>query len=178
MEINVYLIFTVLLFVLGGVFFVLKIKEENVFSNLFLSLEKAALPAGLIAGIIYTITTDVYIIYADGTNETKNVLWSCEIQDKNGFTQNLTGLGLSNKFIFNGTSHTLVEYPIYYGDDNYEGQTKAVLTILPGSITKTQNRPDFYFKEPDEIQVEKGIFELIYDFFAGSKYERWIVNYY
>ena len=48
---------------------------------------------------------------------------------------------------------------------------------MPGSLIKTSNNPDFYFEEPDYINVKKDIFETIYDFFVGSNEERWIIGY-
>lgn len=177
MEFNIYAILIALIIIIALILFVRRFGEDNILSNLLHSIETASLPAGLITGIIYSITTDVYIIYADGSHEEKNVLFSCEITDSNGFRKELAGLGLSNKFIYNGTSLVLVEYPAYYGDGGGNQSMEPPLFILPGITTKTSHRPDFYFEEPDKIDVEKGIFDVIYEFFAGSSEERWIIEY-
>ena len=149
--------------------------KMNIVSNLWHSVELGALPAGLIAGLIYSFTTDVYIVYADGSHEEKNVLWSCKIRDEYGNQQKISGLGLGNKFIYNGTNSNLVEYCVYYGSET--GSYQPTLTIYPGNMTETSNSPDYYFHEPESIKVDKDIFTLIYELFAGSSEERWIIDY-
>ena len=120
-------------------------------------------------------TTEVCIVYADGSHEEKNVLWSCKVKDENGNQQKISGLGLGNKFIYNGTHSNLVEYCVYYGSNT--GSDQPTLMIHPGIMTEASNSPDYYFYEPESIQVDKDIFTLIYEFFAGSSEERWIIDY-
>ena len=103
MEFNIFLIYTVLLIIFSFLLLLGKIGEGNILSSLWNSVQQAVLPAGLVAGIIYSITTDVSIIYADGSHEEKNVLFSCDVRDQNGFPQKLSGLGFSNKYIYNGS---------------------------------------------------------------------------
>ena len=175
MEINIVLIFFILLGVFGGSLLLTNLGKKNIVSNLWHSVELGALPAGLIAGLIYSFTTDVYIVYADGSHEEKNVLWSCKVKDENGNQQKISGLGLGNKFIYNGTHSNLVEYCVYYGSNT--GSDQPTLMIHPGIMTEASNSPDYYFYEPESIQVDKDIFTLIYEFFAGSSEERWIIDY-
>ena len=175
MEINIMLIFFILLAFWGVAVFLTNLGKMNIVSNLWHSVELGALPAGLIAGLIYSFTTDVYIVYADGSHEEKNVLWSCKIRDEYGNQQKISGLGLGNKFIYNGTNSNLVEYCVYYGSET--GSYQPTLTIYPGNMTETSNSPDYYFHEPESIKVDKDIFTLIYELFAGSSEERWIIDY-
>ena len=175
MEINIVLLFFILLGVFGGSLLLTNLGKKNIVSNLWHSVELGALPAGLIAGLIYSFTTDVYIVYADGSHEEKNVLWSCKIRDEYGNQQKISGLGLGNKFIYNGTHSNLVEYCVYYGSET--GSYQPTLTIYPGNMTETSNSPDYYFHEPESIKVDKDIFTLIYELFAGSSEERWIIDY-
>ena len=169
------LIFFILLAFWGVAVFLTNLGKMNIVSNLWHSVELGALPAGLIAGLIYSFTTDVYIVYADGSHEEKNVLWSCKIRDEYGNQQKISGLGLGNKFIYNGTHSNLVEYCVYYGSET--GSYQPTLTIYPGNMTETSNSPDYYFHEPESIKVDKDIFTLIYELFAGSSEERWIIDY-
>jgi len=169
------LIFFILLAFWGVAVFLTNLGKMNIVSNLWHSVELGALPAGLIAGLIYSFTTDVYIVYADGSHEEKNVLWSCKIRDEYGNQQKISGLGLGNKFIYNGTNSNLVEYCVYYGSKT--GSYQPTLTIFPGDMTETSNSPDYYFHEPESIKVDKDIFTLIYELFAGSSEERWIIDY-
>lgn len=169
------LIFFILLAFWGVAVFLTNLGKMNIVSNLWHSVELGALPAGLIAGLIYSFTTDVYIVYADGSHEEKNVLWSCKIRDEYGNQQKISGLGLGNKFIYNGTHSNLVEYCVYYGSET--GSYQPTLTIYPGDMTETSNSPDYYFHEPESIKVDKDIFTLIYELFAGSSEERWIIDY-
>lgn len=169
------LIFFILLAFWGVAVFLTNLGKMNIVSNLWHSVELGALPAGLIAGLIYSFTTDVYIVYADGSHEEKNVLWSCKIRDEYGNQQKISGLGLGNKFIYNGTNSNLVEYCVYYGSET--GSYQPTLTIYPGNMTETSNSPDYYFHEPESIKVDKDIFTLIYELFAGSSEERWIIDY-
>ena len=175
MEINIFLIFIIVLIICGGLLFLSNLGKRNIVSNLWHSVEMGVIPAAIVAGFIYFFTTDVYIVYADGSHEEKNVLWSCKIKDEYGNEQKVSGLGLRNKFIYNGTHSNLVEYCVYYGSGSSSYQ--PTLTICPGIMTKTSNSPDFYFEEPDHINVDKDIFTLIYELFAGSSEERWIINY-
>ena len=175
MEINIMLIFFILLAFWGVAVFLTNLGKMNIVSNLWHSVELGALPAGLIAGLIYSFTTDVYIVYADGSHEEKNVLWSCKIRDEYGNQQKISGLGVGNKFIYNGTNSNLVEYCVYYGSET--GSYQPTLTIYPGNMTETSNSPDYYFHEPESIKVDKDIFTLIYELFAGSSEERWIIDY-
>lgn len=169
------LIFFILLAFWGVAVFLTNLGKMNIVSNLWHSVELGTLPAGLIAGLIYSFTTDVYIVYADGSHEEKNVLWSCKIRDEYGNQQKISGLGLGNKFIYNGTHSNLVEYCVYYGSET--GSYQPTLTIYPGNMTETSNSPDYYFHEPESIKVDKDIFTLIYELFAGSSEERWIIDY-
>ena len=84
MEINIFLIFIIVLIICGGLLFLSNLGKRNIVSNLWHSVEMGVIPAAIVAGFIYFFTTDVYIVYADGSHEEKNVLWSCKIKDEYG----------------------------------------------------------------------------------------------
>jgi hypothetical protein len=96
------------------------------------------------------------------------------VRDAHGNEQELGGLGMRNKYFYNGTDAELVEYCVTYGSRG--GGYHSTVTLHPG-LNEISEEPDFYFHEPESIKVDKDIFTWIYELFAGSSDERWIINY-
>lgn len=138
--------------------------------------------AVIIAFLVAEFIPSVRIIYPDQSSSVKYFLSDSKISTKghvNSIVEikdyEIKNLEWRTQYLLNTTNDDLVLYPALYG-----GRNKLLsdsLEFFPSQkLVKTNHVPDFYFEEPDYIEVKENFIFSIFRSIMGYSAERWILD--
>ena len=146
--------------------------------KLFIGLAFFAVIA--IWGLWTWVSATVVVIENGKQHSTRNVMGSTTVVNPDGYEVELRDLQLFTKYVYNGTDVPLVCYNVLYTNDESVGAgfKNSYYTIESNKLRKVQNLPDFYFEEPESIEVEEHWIISIFSSLFGDKEVRWVIDEY
>ena len=188
MEIDLVILFALIAITVGLLKYMFSSKkhtEEDWSKKLKAPFIYGVIAGGVVCYLLSWILSSITIIDSN-MNHTTNYYYSkavlksqkpddliVDIEDE---TYTFDNLDLCSEYIANLSYETLVLYPVVYG--NKTNISDSIVIIPPSSIMKVKNLPDFYFEEPEEIQVKEDVFSSIIKSILdiGSSETRWIID--
>ena len=188
MEVDLFILFAFIAIIVGFLKYMFSYKKhtgEDWSKKLKAPFIYGVIAGGVVCYLASFILSSITIIDSNMNNSTnyyysKAVIKSkkpdnlvVEIEDE---TYTFENLELCSEYIANLSYETLILYPVVYG--NRANVSDSIVIIPPSSIMKVKNLPDFYFEEPEKIQVKEDIFSSILKsiFDIGSSETRWIID--
>ena len=127
-----------------------------------------------------TITPTVVVIEKGNVHRTENVIGSLKVLNPQGEEIELKGLKLFTRYVYNGTNSTLVCYNVLYSNDEAAGKKfKEEYYLINSNVAKVVDElPDFYFEEPESIEVSEHWLISIFNSIFGSSEVKWVIDEY
>lgn len=126
----------------------------------------------------YTITPTVVIIDSGMRHSEKNVLGSTIVTNSDGEKVELKDLELFGKYVYNGYDAPLVCYNVVYTNQETVDFKSSHYIVKPNKLEKVEHLPNFFFEEPESIQVYENTGSSILDFIFGDEEIRWVIDEY
>lgn len=151
--------------------------------KLYILLSVSAI--GLVIFLWCFITPTVLVIEYDKdkgemTHRTENVLGSLIVMNSEGEEVCFDDLKCFNRYIYNGTDELLIEYNVIYSNDDsaVEEFEEEFKLMAPDELIEVDVLPDFYFEEPESINISENIFISLFNSIFGieSSRTRWIID--
>lgn len=128
--------------------------------------------------LISWFSADVTIIHSDKSHD-KYLTFGAPSFDINGEEYTLEDLKMFSSYIVNETDGNLILYPVCYGDAKVDMTKYKACLIGTGMYNEVDDLPDYYFEEPESINVSENFIVSIFKKIFGLDYEiKWIVDEY
>jgi TPR repeat protein len=127
-----------------------------------------------------TVTPTVVVIEKDKKHRTENVLGSLKVLNPEGKEIELSDLNFFTRYIYNGTNSTLVCYNVLYSNDKAAANKfkEEYYLVVPNMAKAVDELPDFYFEEPESIEIEEHWLVSIFSGIFGKEEIRWVIDEY
>ncbi len=127
-----------------------------------------------------TVTPTVVVIEKDKKHRTENVLGSLKVLNPEGKEIELSDLNFFTRYIYNGTNSTLVCYNVLYSNDKAAANKfeEEYYLVGPNMAKAVDELPDFYFEEPESIEIEEHWLISIFSGIFGKEEIRWVIDEY
>lgn len=118
-------------------------------------------------------------------NKTHDIFYSfsdIEYVDQKGQKITITGQQAFNTYVYNASQRSVIGYSIIYTNDAAksdvdEAETAPSYTVNPNKLAKVNETPNFYFEEPESVEVSENIFVSLFHSIVGYSTTRWILDY-
>ena len=127
-----------------------------------------------------TVTPTVVVIEKGNKHRTENVIGSLTVLNPNGQEIKLDDLKFFTRYIYNGTNSTLVCYNVLYSNKESAGSKfkEEYYLVNPNVVKTVDELPDFYFEEPESIQISEHWLISIFNSMFGSGEVKWVIDEY
>ena len=127
-----------------------------------------------------TITPTVVVIENGHKHRERNVLGNLTVKNPEGKEIELNGLKLFTRYVYNGTSSTLVCYNVLYSNDKSAGNKfkEEYYLVAPNMAKAVDELPDFYFEEPESISISEHWLISVFNSIFGAEEIRWVIDEY
>lgn len=170
--------FGYVLLALFVVFVVLLCLMQKKFFPNFGTLVLSGLVALGVTFLVQWVSADVTIIHQDKSHDSYMVFGSATFS-VDGEDYTLEDLENFKSYIVNETDADLLLYAVCYGDKKIDMSKYEPSLIEVGMYSEVGNLPDFYFEEPDSINVSDHFVVSIFKSIFGLDYEiKWVIDEY
>ena len=141
-------------------------------------LISGALAAAIIFLLWAYITPTVAVINNDRTHEIVNPFGSLKVLDSENNEVELNDLKLCTRYVYNGTDTPLLGYNVLYSNDETEAEEfeNEFYYASPNELIEVDEVPDFFFEEPESIEVNNHWLVSVIKAILGTDEERWIIS--
>lgn len=151
--------------------------QKKVFPD-FGSLVLTGLAALGVTFLVQWVSADVTVIHHDKSHDSYMVFGSATFS-VDGEDYTLEDLKKFKSYIVNETDDDLLLYAVCYGDKKIDMRKYKPCLIKVGMYSEVSSQPDFYFEEPDSINVSDHFVVSIFKSILGLNYEiKWVIDEY
>lgn len=129
----------------------------------------------IIWGLWVWITPTVVIIENGHEHQIEHPIGSLCVTNPYGEEIDLTGLECFTTYIYNSTNSRLVLYNTIYTNDESADFSPKHYYINPNQLIQVETAPDFYFEEPESIEVRENFIGSLFNSIFGYSVEKWII---
>ena len=141
-------------------------------------LISGALAAAIIFLLWAYITPTVAVINNDRTHEIVNPFGSLKVLDSENNEIELNDLKLCTRYVFNGTDTPLIGYSVLYSDDEAAAEEfeEDIYFVGSNKLVEVDEVPNFFFEEPESIEVNNHWLVSIIKAILGTDEVRWVID--
>lgn len=124
------------------------------------------------------ITPTVVVIESGNKHRIENVLGSLKVLNSEGKEIELNNLKLFTRYVYNGTDSVLICYNVLYsnsesGNDAFK---EEYYLVKSNEVKAVDELPDFYFEEPESIEVKEHWLLGLFSGLFGDGEVKWVIE--